>query len=76
MSNGANRPVTKHMADLVDKIVVTEPDMVREMIEEYGQNRDKIVCLGVPDIYERDEPELRWTLEQKLDEYMIREGLL
>jgi len=64
------------MADLADKIFVMEPHMVREMVEEYGQNPAKIVCLDIPDIYERDEPELVWTLEQKLYEYMIREELL
>jgi len=76
MSDEANRPVTKRMADLADKIFVMEPHMGREMVEEYGQNSAKIVCLNVPDIYECDEPELVWTLEQKLYEYLIRGGLL
>lgn len=34
------------------------------------------VCLDVPDIYERDEPELVRTLEQKLYEHLMQEGLI
>ena len=75
-SDRADRPVTKRMADLADKIFVMEPSMVMEMVEEYGQNPGKIVCLDIPDIYERDEPELVRTLEQKLYEYLIRDGVL
>ena len=76
MSRGAVRPVTKEMADLADTIFVMEPDMAIAMVEVYGQNPAKIVCLDVPDIYERDEPRLVWMLEQKLYEYLIREELL
>ncbi len=70
VSRGANRPVTKEMADLADKI------FVMEMVEEYGQNPAKVICLDILDIYERNEPELVRTLEQKLYEHLIREGLL
>ena len=75
-SDRATRPVTKRMADLADKIFVMEPEMVTEMVEGYGQNPAKIVCLDIPDIYERDEPRLVGMLEEKLYEYLIREGLL
>lgn len=76
MSRGAYRPVTKEIADLADKIFVMEPDMVGEMVEEYGQNPAKVSCMEIPDIYERDEPELVRTLEQKLYEHLMQEGLL
>ncbi len=76
ISHGAYRPLTKRMADLADKIFVMEPNMEREMVEKYGQNPAKIVCLNIPDIYERDDPELVWTLEQKLYEHLIQEGLI
>jgi predicted protein tyrosine phosphatase len=76
ISCGAHRPVTRKMAGLADKIFVMEPDMVREMAEGYGQNPAKIVCLDIPDIYERDEPRLVAMLEQKLYEYLMHEGLL
>lgn len=35
-----------------------------------------LVCLEIPDIYERDEPELVRTLEQRLYEHLMQEGLL
>lgn len=76
MSNGATRPVTKKMADRADTIFVMEPDMVTELVEEYGQEPGKIVCLDIPDIYGRNEPQLVSTLEQKLYEYLIQEGLI
>lgn len=76
MSNGATRPVTKKVADLADKIFVMEPGMVAEMLEGYGQNPAKVICLNIPDIYERDEPELVRTLEQKLYEHLMQEGLI
>ncbi len=76
ISKGAIRPVTKAMADLADRIFVMEPDMEREMIREYGQDPAKIVCLNVPDMYERDEPDLVRMLEQKLYGHLMQEGLL
>jgi predicted protein tyrosine phosphatase len=68
--------VTKEMADLADKIFVMERAMVMEMVEEYGQNPAKVICLDILDIYERNEPELVKTLEQKLYERLMQEGLL
>ncbi len=76
ISEGAHRPVTKTMADLADRIFVMEPDLERAMIREYGQDPAKIVCLNVPDLYERDEPDLVRMLEQKLYGHLMQEGLL
>ncbi len=76
IAEGALRPVTKQMADLADRIFVMEPDMERTMIREYGQDPAKIVCLNVPDLYEREEPDLVKMLEQKLYGYLTQEGLL
>jgi len=50
--------------------------MATEMVEGYGQNPAKIVCLEIPDMYGRDEPELVGTLEQKLYEHLMQEGLI
>ena len=76
MDTQIDKVVRKLMDGLADKIFVMERGMVTTMLEKYRQNPAKVVCLDIPDIYERDEPELVWTLEQKLYEYMIREGLL
>lgn len=75
ISRDAFRPVTRKAADLADRIFVMEPDMVTEMVEEYGQNPARIVCLNVPDLYERDEPRLVAIFERKLYEYLRQEGL-
>jgi len=76
ISRGANRPVTKEMADRADTIFVMEPDMVTEMVEQYGQDPAKIMCLDIPDIYERNEPRLVAILEDELYEYLEQEGLI
>lgn len=74
--DGANRPVTKQMADLADRIFVMEPGMATEMIEEYGQNPAKVVCLDILDVYVRNDPVLIRRLEAILYGHLIREGLL
>jgi predicted protein tyrosine phosphatase len=76
ISRGANRPVTKEMADRADTIFVMEPYMVTEMVEEYGQDPAKVICLEIPDSYLRNEPELVGILENELHEYLVREGLI
>ena len=46
------------------------------MVEGYGQNPAKIVCLNILDLYKRNDPGLVALLEQKLHEYLMQEGLL
>ena len=75
-SDGATRPVTKKMADLADKIFVMEPYMVSEMVEGYGQNPAKVVCLDVLDIYKRNDPGLVAMLEEKIYRHLVQEGLI
>jgi predicted protein tyrosine phosphatase len=75
-SDRAHRPVTKKMADLADKIFVMEPGMVMEMVEVYGQNPAKVICLDIPDVYDKNDPWLVGILENKLCEYLAQEGLL
>jgi len=76
VSTGADRPVTKEMADLADTIFVMEPNMVTEMVERYGQNPAKIVCLDILDVYVQNDPVLVQRLEAKIYEYLAREGLI
>ena len=75
-SDGATRPVTKRMADLADKIFVMEAYMATEMVEGYGQNPAKIVCLDVLDLYKRNDPSLVAMLEEKIYRYLAQEGLI
>ncbi|RPJ39669.1 MAG: phosphotyrosine protein phosphatase [Planctomycetaceae bacterium] len=76
VSRRATRPVTKEMADLADKIFVMEPSMVDEMVERYGQNPAKIVCLDILDVYVQNDPVLVQRLEAKMYEYLAQEGLV
>jgi predicted protein tyrosine phosphatase len=76
VSRETHRPVTKEMADRADTIFVMEPYMVTELVEEYGQDPGKVICLDIPDSYLRNEPELVGTLENKLYEYLVHEGLI
>jgi len=76
ISRHADRPVTRDMANLADTIFVMEPKMATEMEEVYGQDRDKIVCLDIPDAYFQDAPDLVDLLEKKLRSHFVREGLI
>jgi len=63
------RPVTKEMADQADLIFVMEDYMVWEMETKYGQDSAKIICLDIPDIYERGDPALVRILKRELAPY-------
>jgi predicted protein tyrosine phosphatase len=76
VSRGANRPVTKEVADRADTVFVMEPYMVTEMVAEYGQNPGKIICLDIPDIYERNDPWLVRILEDRICGCLAQEGLI
>ncbi len=76
VSPAANRPITQEMADLADMIFVMEPRMVRAMVETYGQNPAKVICLDILDVYVQNDPTLVRRLEEKMYEYLAREGLI
>jgi predicted protein tyrosine phosphatase len=63
------RPVTKAMADQADLILVMEEYMAQELETNYGQDSRKIVCLDIPDIYERGDPALVCILRRELAPY-------
>ncbi len=76
MSKGSNRPLKKEIADKADKIFVMEDEMVATLVNQYGQNPVKILCLNIPDIYGRDDPWLIGILEDKLYEHFAAEGMI
>jgi predicted protein tyrosine phosphatase len=65
----SGNPVTKAMADEADLIFVMEDYMARELETKYGQDPAKIVCLDIPDIYERNDPALVRILTRELSCY-------
>jgi predicted protein tyrosine phosphatase len=76
ISRASNRPLTKGMADKADKIFEMEEDMRIRLVQDYEQNAAKIICLDIPDVYNRDDPILIHILEGKLYEFLAGEGLL
>ena len=69
MSPFSTRPVTREMADEADLIFVMEEYMAWELETRYGQDPAKIVCLDIPDIYERGAPALVQILNRELAPY-------
>ncbi len=63
------RPVTRAMADEADLIFVMEDYMAWELETKHGQDSAKIVCLDIPDMYERDDPALVRILRRELAPY-------
>jgi predicted protein tyrosine phosphatase len=66
LSPFAERPITKDLADTADLIFVMEDYMARELETRYRQDRTKIVCLDVPDVYFRNDPVLVRLLKESL----------
>jgi predicted protein tyrosine phosphatase len=76
ISRNARRPLTRTIADDADRIFVMEEEMVAILVENYGQNPGKIVCLDIPDLYKRNDRWLVAMLEDKICRYPAQEGLL
>jgi predicted protein tyrosine phosphatase len=66
MSPLSARPVTKAVADQADIIFVMEGYMAWELETRYGQDAGKIICLDIPDMYERGDPALVRILKREL----------
>jgi predicted protein tyrosine phosphatase len=66
----SEQPLTKEMADRADLIFVMEDYMARVLEATYGQDPRKIVCLDIPDLYERSDPVLVYLLEEALRPYL------
>ena len=70
LSPFAEKPLTKEMADWADLIFVMEDYMARVLEATYGQDPRKIICLDIPDLYERGDPVLVYLLEEALQPYL------
>jgi predicted protein tyrosine phosphatase len=66
----AENPLSKFIADQADIIFVMEDYMKKLLEEYYGQPPKKIIVLGIPDIYPRNDPELVVILEKQLSGYL------
>ena len=59
-------PLTQELIDWADLILVMEPYHYRIIQSEFRANREKIRVLHIPDIYERNDPELIGELKRKV----------
>lgn len=73
ISSLATNPVTKEIADRADVIFVMEEYMKTELVVGCRQNPGKIICLNIPDIYERGDPALVGILQDVLSTYLKQE---
>jgi predicted protein tyrosine phosphatase len=48
-----------------------EDYMTRELEATYGQDPGKIICLDIPDLYERGDPMLVHLLREALKPYLM-----
>ena len=76
VSPGANRPITKEIAEQADKIFVMEERMKDEIVDTYGQDPAKVVCFDIADAYFQNDPVLVQRLEKKLRTHLTEEGLI
>jgi predicted protein tyrosine phosphatase len=76
ISKNSNRPLTRAMADEADKVFVMEYGMKMELQKLYGQEANKIICLNIPDEYDRHDPWLVKILEDKLYQHFSKVGML
>ncbi len=63
-------PVTEAMVREADVIFVMEDYMARELEKRHVLDPGKIVCLDIPDVYDRDEPALVRILREVFDPYV------
>jgi predicted protein tyrosine phosphatase len=66
----AERPITKELAREADLIFVMEEYMKTFIIQSYGIEPGRIINLGIPDIYERDEPQLVKILTESIKPFL------
>lgn len=66
----AERPINKKLAREADLIFVMEEYMKNFIIQSYDIEPGRIINLGIPDIYERDEPQLVKILTDSLKPFL------
>ncbi len=62
--------ITKELIAWADKIYVMETWHKEAIVEKWPEAKDKIIMLGIPDIYAKDDPELIKALKEKMRQYL------
>ncbi len=62
-------PVTESELSWADTIIVMEDDQRSEIAKRFPTTylRKRILCLQIPDMYQRDDPVLKQLLKQKME---------
>lgn len=58
IDNKRSIQLTKDLADKFDYLIAMEHWMREEIIKKYSQNKDKIICLNIPDLFYPGQKEL------------------
>ena len=66
----AERRVSARLIDWADVIFVMEEHHKEDIIALHPESENKIIMLGIPDIYLRNDPELIKILKTKLTKYL------
>ncbi len=65
----AETKVSQQALDWADKIFVMEEFQKQIILKNFSINENKITNLEIPDIYERNSPELKQILKEKIKNY-------
>jgi len=66
----ARSRVSRELIDWADKIFVMEEEHKEHVVEKRPEAAGKVVVLGIPDVYNRNDPVLRRVLAEKLKAYL------
>ena len=69
-SSPLSKPVTKELLEWADIVFAMEDSHKEAMLKIDASTKQKIVVLGVPDNYSRNQPELKKLLLEKLAPYL------
>jgi len=68
----AQKPISKELVEWADVIYAMEELHKRVIVTLDPSAKNKIMVLDIPDIYNRDQPELIKLLKQKLDQSLLQ----
>ena len=66
----ARQPLTRDLVARADLIFVMEDYMKQSLLRDFDVPAGKIIVLGIPDIYEQDDPVLVSQLSDLLEPYL------
>jgi predicted protein tyrosine phosphatase len=67
ISVAAQKPLSRELVEWADIIYAMEELHKKVVVKLDPSAKDKTIALDIPDIYHRDQPELKAILKQKLD---------